>query len=61
MDRHRNRFIPATPTVSGADADALLASLEESASPEEMERRIAEAKERLRPNADGSIEYPIKR
>lgn len=46
-----------TPPVSGADADALIESLKHRASPEEMARRIACAKERLKSNAEGSAVY----
>ena len=49
--------IPATPPVSGADAKALLESLERPASREEMARRIAGAKQRLKSTPEGSAVY----
>ena len=57
----RAALIPATPPVSGVDAEALIASLEKCATPEEMARRIWEAKQRLKPRADGSVEYAVRR
>ena len=42
-----SRFWPATPTLEGEDAEALLRSLEKTCSREEWERRVARAKERI--------------
>lgn len=52
--------IPATPTLSGADARALLDSLEKCAPPEEMARRIAAANKRLQKSPDGSVVYALR-
>lgn len=48
-----------TPPVSGADASALLKSLERSASREEMARRIDQAKARLKSTPEGSVRIAV--
>lgn len=39
--------IEPTPPLTGKDAQAVLEALDKGASPDEMERRVAEAKKRL--------------